>query len=223
MSLPDRWLQCCIRFWNRILSLPVDDLYRDVLSDSVLNVGLARGLQERMCDIGLPLSLQQPHLPRINEESVAAQLRHRQQDSLEASLGVDPRTCRSEGAAICTYWRWFRRADGQPGHRLRAGVFGHASTSKRAHELLRFRLGCHTLPSVTGRRAGIPRSERICLLCMHGVGDEKHLVFECSALNGIRLRFPHLFTGFHTMSSFMNQAAQRDVMHFITDCLRTQP
>ena len=56
---------------------------------------------------------------------------------------------------------------------------------------------------------------------MHGVGDEKHLVFECSALNGICLRFPNLFTGFHTMSSFMNQAAQRDVMHFITDCLRT--
>ena len=122
-----------------------------------------------------------------------------------------------------TTWRWFRRADGQQGHRLRAGVFGHASISKRAHELLRFRLGCHTLPSVTERRAGIPRSERLCLLCMHGVGDEKHLVFECSALNGISLRFPHLFTGFHTMSSFMNQAAQRDVMHFITDCLRTQP
>ena len=123
MSFSDRWLQCCIRFWNRILPLSVDDLYRDVLSDSVLNnVGLARGLQERMCDIGFPLSLQQPHLPRINEESVAAQLRHRQQDSLEASLGVDPRTCRSEGAAICTYWRWFRRADGQQGHRLRAGV-----------------------------------------------------------------------------------------------------
>ena len=66
----------------------MDDLYRDVLSDSVLNsVGLARGLQERMCGMGLPLSWQQPHLPRINEESVAAQLRHRQRDSLEASLG----------------------------------------------------------------------------------------------------------------------------------------
>ena len=60
-------------------------------------------------------------------------------------------------------------------------------------------------------------------MVMHGVGDEKHLVFEYSALNGIRLRFPHLFTGFHTMSSFMNQAAQRDVMHFIADCLRAQP
>ena len=38
-----------------------------------------------------------------------------------------------------------------------------------------------------------------------------------------RGQMKHLSMGFHTMSSFMNQAAQRDVMHFITDCLRTQP
>ena len=57
----------------------------------------------------------------------------------------------------------------------------------------------------------------------------EHLGFACSALNIIRLRFPYelvlrkqartcLRTGFHTMSSFMNQAAQRDVMHLINDC-----
>ena len=83
-----------------------------------------------MCDIDLPvipyISLQQPHLPRIKKESVAAQQRHRQQDSLEASLGVDPGTCRSKRAAIRLYVRrWFRRTDDdQQGHRLRAGVFG---------------------------------------------------------------------------------------------------
>ena len=65
------------------------------------------------------------------------------------------------------------------------------------------------------------QSVRLCSLCMHGVGDEKHLVFECSALNRIRLKFPHLFTGFHTMLSFTNH--QRHVMHLIADCLRTQP
>ena len=70
----------------------------------------------------------------------------------------------------------------------------------------------------------------LCPLCMHGVEDEKLSVFECSALNGIRLRFAHLFTGFHTMSSFMNQATQRDdVRHAFHHCdavvvsLRTQP
>ena len=41
----------------------------------------------------------------------------------------------------------------------------------------------------------------------------QHLVFECSALNGIRLRFPHLFTGFHTMSSFKNK------LHNGTSCI----
>ena len=60
-------------------------------------------------------------------------------------------------------------------------------------------------------------------ICMRGVGDETHLVFECSALNVIRLRFSHLFTDLHTMSSFINQAAQRNVMQFIIDRLRTQP
>ena len=147
-----------------------------------------------MCDIGLPLTLQQPHLPDINEESLEAQLRHLRQDRTAWSQfysGPDPSLhLSSKGVAICTYWRCFRRTDGQQRHRLRAGVFDHASTSKRAHDLLLFRLGCYTLPSVTGRRAGIPRPVRLCPLCMHGVGDDKHLVFECSALNGIRLGFP---------------------------------
>ena len=149
----------------------MDDLYRDVLSDSVLNnVGLARGLQERMCDIGLPLSLQQPHLPRINEESVAAQLRHRQLDSLKASLGVDPRTCRSEGAAICTYWR----CAGSDAQTVSKGiacvlVFSVMPPHPRGHmSFCAFGwMGCHTLPSVTGRRAGIPRSRRATMPAMY--------------------------------------------------------
>ncbi len=118
-----------------------------------------------------------PHLPRINEGRVTAQLRHWQQESLKASLDVDPRTCRSQGASIHLY------IDGQQGDRQRDGVFGHASTSQRTYELLRFRLKCHTLPSVSGRSAEIPRFERLCPVCVGDVGDEKHLVFECSALN----------------------------------------
>ncbi len=57
-------------------------MYRNVSSNSVcmlIHVGLAKGLQERMCDVGLPLSLPQPHLPRTIEKSLTAQLQHRQQ------------------------------------------------------------------------------------------------------------------------------------------------
>ncbi|DBA94646.1 TPA: hypothetical protein ACH3X1_002217 [Trebouxia sp. C0004] len=46
--------------------------------------------------------------------------------------------------------------------------------------------GCHSLPIAAGRFAGaahVPRAHRVCLACTSGaVGDEMHLVFECTAL-----------------------------------------
>ncbi len=65
----------------------------------------------------------------------------------------------------------------------------------------------------------MPRDQRICTRCQHDLGDEKHLVFECTKLRHIRDRYAHLFDGFDTMRSFMNQASQKDVMNFISDCL----
>ena len=72
-----------------------------------------------------------------------------------------------------------------------------------------------------GRRSNprVPRHERVCTRCHDGLGDEKHLVFECSALQQVRDKFSDLFIGHDTMRSFMNQGCQRDVMHFISECL----
>ncbi len=53
--------------------------------------------------------------------------------------------------------------------------------------------------------------------CQHGLGDEKHLVFECTKLQHIRDRYAHLFEGCDTMRSFVNQASQKDVMNFVSD------
>jgi hypothetical protein len=90
-----------------------------------------------------------------------------------------------------------------------------------AHQLLRFRLGCHNLPCVVGRRTGIPKHLRHCALSNQGVRDEKHLVFECIAFWIIfASRFQKLFWHGCAISSFMNQDAQRDVMYFVTDCLQ---
>ena len=55
---------------------------------------------------------------------------------------------------------------------------------------LQFRLGCHVLPIAiaTGRLAGaghvdMYRAKRACLACSRGaIGDEKHMLFECTAL-----------------------------------------
>ncbi len=69
-----------------------------------------------------------------------------------------------------------------------------ALSNKCVQAFLRFRMGSHSLPCVTGRVANIPRAQRVCTLCQTGnLGDEQHLVFECPALQGFRDRYNGLF------------------------------
>ena len=87
---------------------------------------------------------------------------------------------------------------------------------------LRFRMGCHRLPRDTGAWVGIPRLQRVCNICQHRtIGDEKHLVFECPALQDLRDKRPHLFDGAQTdaMVLFMWQDDMIGVVRFIDDCL----
>ena len=54
---------------------------------------------------------------------------------------------------------------------------------------------------------------------MGSLGDEKHLVFECPALQCLRDTYPHLFTGDPTMRQFMWQADLVGVAKFVDACL----
>ncbi len=96
-----------------------------------------------------------------------------------------------------------------------------SASARKVTQLLHFCVGCHSLPSVVGRRSNprVPRHERMCTRCQDELGDEKHLVFECSALQHIRDKFSFLFIRRDTMRSFMNQGCQRELMHFISECL----
>jgi hypothetical protein len=59
---------------------------------------------------------------------------------------------------------------------------------------LRFRMGCHDLPSDAGRRQGVARLQRVCPGCSsRELGDEQGLVFTCPALQHIPSRYRHLF------------------------------
>ena len=61
---------------------------------------------------------------------------------------------------------------------------------------LHFGMGWHRLPRDVATWAGVPRLQRICIMCQHGtIGDEKHLVFKCPALQDLRDKRPHLFQG----------------------------
>ena len=62
--------------------------------------------------------------------------------------------------------------------------------SPRVQKFLAFKLGCHGLPVAMGRRSGISRSARLCPHCHDGnVGDELHMVFECSFLQPLRVQY----------------------------------
>ena len=83
-------------------------------------------------------------------------------------------------------------------------------------------MGCHRLPRDTGAWVGIPRLQRVCNICQHRTtGDEKHLVFECPALQDLHDKRPHLFDGARTdaMVLFMWQDDMIGVVRFIDECL----
>jgi hypothetical protein len=54
LSLHGQWFRNGIRFCNRILNLPEDDLYQDVLFDSATcDVGFVKGLRHECSAVGL--------------------------------------------------------------------------------------------------------------------------------------------------------------------------
>jgi hypothetical protein len=58
----------------------------------------------------------------------------------------------------------------------------------------RFRMGVQNLLIDVGRRRGVPHCQRLCAKCQVGLMGKVHnLVSFCSALQPIRVRYPHLF------------------------------
>ena len=97
-------------------------------------------------------------------------------------------------------------------------------SGRRMQRFLQFRLGSHGLPIATGRFAGtahVDRAQRVCLSCNAGaLGDERHLIFECTALSSLRSRHADLFTSStNTMRSIFAQPDRMGVFHYVIDCL----
>ena len=63
---------------------------------------------------------------------------------------------------ICTYVRWFARPTRlrQPGLLVMRPL-----SARRMRTLLRFRMVSHSLPTVLGRRTGVPLAQRLCQRC----------------------------------------------------------
>ena len=83
---------------------------------------------------------------------------------------------------------------------------------------LRFRCGCHQLPSNLGRLLSFARPDRICPQCTGPFCDEYPVVFECPFMYPIRAQFDHLFL--NTMRQFMWQQDMVGVVNFVYCSMR---
>ena len=64
------------------------------------------------------------------------------------------------------------------------------SNSSLVAVITKFRLGTHYLPIETGRWTRTPREERLCKSC-EVVGDERHLIYDCSLINRDDINIPN--------------------------------
>lgn len=233
-SLIDLWVLAALQFWNRVRALPVDDMCHLILHDSLReatattgpsSTGFAAGICAICRAAGYTLAPGLPDtLPHLDSAYIMEQRRVLRERQLLLHMHSDPRTCPSTGAAWCKYWRWFHRSSHDDAAVAGKGVYSLSVSPRKLTLLLRFRVGCCTLlPSVAGRHRTppTPRAARYCTRCgiPGALGDERHLVFECTALHAVRTQFSDLFAGVTTMRHFMNQAHQKRVLDFITACL----
>jgi exonuclease III len=216
------WWSQAVRFWEDVRRLPSDHVYYQVLQDNCRDA-VARGVRNwafgfftGLRRIGYPLTIRCDTLISVDPSTVRCLIQDLA-DRVWQDLGLCPRTCPSSGAQLCTYLRWFARPAYLP---HRTSVLRLPLGLRRLRLFLRFRMGCHDLPSDAGRRMGVPRLQRVCPRCSIGeVGDERHLVFTCPALEHIRGRYRHLFgPRTFTMVQFLWQEDMVSVARFVTDC-----
>jgi len=222
-SLEQLWWKRTVCFWNNIASLPPTSVHYQVAVQNCTfavaqgSRNWAFGVMSSLRRIGYPFTIRCDHLHLIDWSAVRTCLKRRE-DEAWTGLHISPRFCPSSRAQRCTYFRWFAKPSHYP-RQLSAVRLPLGARLVRSY--LRFRLGCHYLPIVVGRRTGVPRSERLCPHCSLGdLGDERHLVFICPAVQHVRDKYAHLFTrrGL-TMRQFLWQDDMISVVRFVAECL----
>ena len=222
-ALSDEWLLRAAKFWNNLAALPPENVHRCMALDSCKSAigprsrrkNWAGSMYRAVIDTGYQLAIRLDDMDAIDITA----LRHfitQRRDAVWEGLDVCPRTCPSVGARLCTYAAWFAR----PPHKHARALLDLPLSSRCMQTLFRFRMGVHRLPKDEGSWSRVPRHDRICLLCNLGsLCDEKHVVFECPALQGLRDEYATLFSDVCTMKQILWQDDLVSVAKFIHACL----
>ena len=215
------WLKRVVTFWNSIVQLPENHMYARILKDSCFygvttrSPSWAGAVMQTLRAMGYPypIDCNRPH--PIDVDGFRTVL-NQSQNQMWHGLHTSPRLGPSLGIQRCTYLRWFARL----GHISKDRLLFLPVSVRRMRIFIRFRLGLHDLPIVTGRWRNIPRHERRCDMCsLPLVGDEQHFVFYCPALQSVRDSYSDLFrVSVRALRQFMWQEDTIHVVNFIVDC-----
>ena len=218
----DFWWRRVLSFWNGLVQADAASICSHVLHDSV-------ALASSGCRFGwaaLVLKCFSDHaksppltggLPaEVASHELAQAFRHGRHLAAE-SVPLDPRLCPHHGVKSCTYRRWFSRPTGQACPTYWDVPIGIA----KLHRIFRFRMGYHLLPIEQGRHINLPRNRRVCRLCRTGaLGDERHMLLECSALADLRQQYSTLISGCSgVMAKLVWARDQPLVSKYIIACL----
>ena len=210
------WLQRTAKFYNNVLAMPEHSLCRRIL---LLHISDASQLGARnwfqsfmsaLSAVQYTYSYSPGRVPIVDEHTLRLKL-SLQQQSVFSAVHACPRSCPSLGSTICTYANWFQR----PAHARSVPVVDLRLSVRKLAMFLRFRCGCHQLPSNLGRRLSLARPDRICPKCAGQLCDEFHLVFESPFLALVRAQFEPLFHNRFTMKQFMWQPDMVGVANFV--------
>ena len=199
LSVPrwhDFWWRRVLAFWTGLVQADASSICSHVLHDSVAlahdgcRFGWAALVFKCFRDHGKDIPITAGVPVRIHSHDLLAAFKHERTVTFDA-MPSDPRLCPTDGVKVCTYHRWFSRPPGRACPTYWDVPIGNA----KLHRLLRFRMGAHMLPIEQGRHVRLPRSRRVCRLCRTGaLGDERHMLLECSALAGLRQQYSALMS-----------------------------
>ena len=187
----------------------------DAISHNVQN--WAWSLQSALSDLGYAFHIDRHRLFPLEITAIMERHDARAAQCWDA-CDVSPRTCDTDGAALCKFHRWIalpKDASFNPFFRLPLRL-------AQVYQVVRFRMGCHDKLPINDH--DVPRAERMCLQCdQHALGDEYHMLFECSATAAARAPYAHLFSLGCTLLEFMRHDDTQGVALCVLACLKVLP
>ncbi len=202
------WWRQTLRFWNSIAEGDPDSFHYHILLDNLRDAmrhkvhNFTWSLYRAIEAIGMVVPTACESIPVLDGDAIMETLLNHKCAQPPAWMVADnPRTCAPQGVKRCVYYNWFMRP---PHVQFNKSYVALPFCGNSMRRILRFRLGSHNLPVEKGRMATnanrLDRGLRVCHKCTCAtVCDERHVLFECTAVQGLRIKYAHLFTQ-HTLS-----------------------